>query len=77
MPEMPASGEATAESAEPDGLPPGPQPAYIVAVDGTARGVRLLSPEGCERALAEQYREPDGILGVPMRYGNGYGLPSG
>ncbi len=33
MPEMPASGEPAAESAEPDGLPPGPQPAYMVAVD--------------------------------------------
>jgi ParB family transcriptional regulator, chromosome partitioning protein len=33
MPEMPASGEAAAERAEPDGLPWGPQPAYMVAVD--------------------------------------------
>ena len=49
----------------------------VLACGGTARGVRLLSPEGCERALAEQYRGPDGILGVPMRYGNGYGLHSG
>jgi ParB family transcriptional regulator, chromosome partitioning protein len=32
MPEIPASGNA-AEAAEPDGLPPGPQPAYMVAVD--------------------------------------------
>ena len=49
----------------------------VLAGGGTARGVRLLSPEGCERALAEQYRGPDVILGVPMRYGNGYGLNSG
>jgi len=49
----------------------------VLACGGTARGVRLLSPEGCERALAEQYRGPDVILGVPMRYGNGYGLDSG
>jgi len=33
MPEMPASGEAAAEAAEPDGLLWGPQPAYMVAVD--------------------------------------------
>lgn len=49
----------------------------VVACGGTARGVRLLSAEGCERALVEQYRGPDTILGVPMRYGNGYGLNSG
>jgi CubicO group peptidase (beta-lactamase class C family) len=49
----------------------------VLACGGTARGVRLLSPEGCERALAEQYRGPDVILGVPMRYGNGYGLHNG
>jgi ParB-like chromosome segregation protein Spo0J len=33
MPEISASGEAAAEVAEPDGLPWGPQPAYMVAVD--------------------------------------------
>ena len=33
MPEIPASGEPAAEAAEPDGLPWGPQPAYMVAVD--------------------------------------------
>ena len=33
MPEMPASAEPAAESAEPDSLPWGPQPAYMVAVD--------------------------------------------
>ena len=49
----------------------------VLACGGTARGVRLLSPEGCERALAEQYRGPDVILGMPMRYGNGYGLHTG
>jgi CubicO group peptidase (beta-lactamase class C family) len=49
----------------------------VLACGGTARGVRLLSPAGCERALAEQYRGPDVILGLPMRYGNGYGLNSG
>src|SRR6185437_12702417 len=49
----------------------------VLACGGTARGVRLLSPAGCERALAEQYRGPDVILGLPMSYGNGYGLNTG
>lgn len=39
--------------------------------------MRLLSPAGCERALEEQYRGPDRILGAPMRYGMGYGLHTG
>src|ERR1022692_4983192 len=33
MPETSFSGGGAAEAAEPDGLPPGPQPAYMVAVD--------------------------------------------
>src|SRR5260370_16582623 len=33
MPETSANSEAAAEVAEPDGLPCGPQPAYMVAVD--------------------------------------------
>jgi ParB family chromosome partitioning protein len=33
MPETAASGEAATEAAEPYGLPPGPQPAYMIAVD--------------------------------------------
>jgi CubicO group peptidase (beta-lactamase class C family) len=49
----------------------------VLACGGTAGGVRLLSAEGCEHALAEQYRGPDVVLGLPMRYGNGYGLNSG
>ena len=37
-------------------------------------GVRLLSPAGCERAWQEQFRGQDQVLGIPMRYGLGYGL---
>ncbi len=48
----------------------------IVAGGGEARGVRLLSPEGCETALEEQYDGEDLYLRVPLRYGMGYGLPS-
>jgi CubicO group peptidase (beta-lactamase class C family) len=49
----------------------------VLACGGTARGVRLLSQAGCERALEEQFRGRDKILGVPMRYGMGYGLHTG
>jgi len=49
----------------------------VLACGGAARGVRLLSAAGCERALEEQYHGTDRILGAPMRYGMGYGLHSG
>jgi CubicO group peptidase (beta-lactamase class C family) len=48
----------------------------VLASGGTARGVRLLSEAGCERVLTEQFRGVDHLLGVPMRYGMGYGLTS-
>ncbi len=46
----------------------------VLANGGTARGVRLLSPEGCELARQEQYRGVDQMLGTRMRYGTGYAL---
>ncbi|GGL06052.1 serine hydrolase [Sphaerisporangium melleum] len=49
----------------------------VLACGGTARGVRLLSPEGCERVFEEQFRGTDEVLGAPMRYGMGYGLDTG
>ncbi|UIX28806.1 serine hydrolase domain-containing protein [Streptomyces sp. GQFP] len=49
----------------------------VLSCGGTARGVRLLSEAGCERALEEQFRGTDNTLGVPMRWGMGYGLHSG
>ncbi|MEW2401298.1 serine hydrolase domain-containing protein [Streptomyces sp. NPDC046862] len=49
----------------------------VLACGGTARGVRLLSEAGCERVFEEQFRGEDSVLGVPMRYGLGYGLHSG
>jgi CubicO group peptidase (beta-lactamase class C family) len=49
----------------------------VLACGGTARGVRLLSQAGCERALEEQYNGLDQCLGTPMRYGMGYGLHNG
>jgi CubicO group peptidase (beta-lactamase class C family) len=46
----------------------------LLACGGTVRGVRLMSPEGCARARQEQFRGTDRILGMPVRYGLGYGL---
>jgi len=46
----------------------------VMACDGAVRGVRLLSPEGCARAWEEQFRGPDRMLGMSMRWGLGYGL---
>jgi CubicO group peptidase (beta-lactamase class C family) len=47
-----------------------------VANGGEVGGVRLLSAAGCERILLEQAHGPDLVLGVPLRLGVGYGLPS-
>ena len=46
----------------------------VLACGGEARGIRLLSPEGCARAREEQYRGVDQILGRSVRYGMGYGI---
>jgi CubicO group peptidase (beta-lactamase class C family) len=48
----------------------------VVANGGEAGGVRLLSEAGCARILAEQAYGTDLVLGVPIRFGVGYGLPS-
>ena len=48
----------------------------VVANGGEARRVRLLSEAGCARILAEQAYGTDLVLGVPIRFGVGYGLPS-
>lgn len=45
-----------------------------MACAGTVNGVRLLSPGGCDRAWEEQFSGDDLILGMPMRWGLGYGL---
>ncbi|MFC6082289.1 serine hydrolase domain-containing protein [Sphaerisporangium aureirubrum] len=49
----------------------------VLSGGGTARGVRLLSAAGCERALEEQFHGVDRYLGIRMRYGMGYGLQGG
>ena len=46
----------------------------VMACGGTVGGVRLLSQAGCERAWAEQFSGEDRVLGMPMRWGMGYGL---
>jgi CubicO group peptidase (beta-lactamase class C family) len=46
----------------------------VLACGGEVHGIRLLSPEGCERAREEQYRGVDQILGMSVRYGLGYGI---
>ncbi|RSM44590.1 serine hydrolase [Amycolatopsis balhimycina DSM 5908] len=46
----------------------------VLACGGQAGGVRLLSRAGCERALEEQFRGEDEVLGARIRYGMGYGV---
>lgn len=46
----------------------------VLACGGTVNGVRLLSKEGCERVLVEQYHGKDHLLGETMRYGMGYSV---
>lgn len=46
----------------------------VLACAGTVRGMRLLSPSGCELARREQFRGVDQVLGMSARYGMGYGI---
>jgi CubicO group peptidase (beta-lactamase class C family) len=46
----------------------------VIAGRGTARGVRLLSAEGTDAIFEEQSDGTDLVLGVPLRFGMGYGL---
>ena len=46
----------------------------VIACDGTARGVTLLSPETVERIFEVQTDGHDPVLGGPIRYGLGFGL---
>jgi CubicO group peptidase (beta-lactamase class C family) len=47
----------------------------IVANRGEVDGVRLLSPDTIELIFDEQSNGVDLVLGMPMRFGIGYGLP--
>jgi CubicO group peptidase (beta-lactamase class C family) len=46
----------------------------IVSNGGEARGVRLLSSTGLDAIFEEQSNGDDLVLGVPLRFGIGYGL---
>jgi CubicO group peptidase (beta-lactamase class C family) len=46
----------------------------VLSNRGEARGVRLLSPAGCETVFREQSNGTDLVLGMPLRFGIGYGL---
>ncbi|MFE5187891.1 serine hydrolase domain-containing protein [Streptomyces sp. NPDC056628] len=49
----------------------------VLACGGEVNGVRLLSPAGCDRAREEQFDGDDRVLGMPTRWGLGYGLFGG
>jgi CubicO group peptidase (beta-lactamase class C family) len=46
----------------------------VMACGGAVGGVRLLSQAGCDRAREEQFSGEDLRLGMPVRWGLGYGL---
>jgi len=46
----------------------------VIAGRGEARGIRLLSAEGCDAIFEEQSDGIDLVLGMPCRFGMGYGL---
>ncbi|MEZ5561280.1 MAG: serine hydrolase domain-containing protein [Pseudomonadales bacterium] len=48
----------------------------LVANRGSSGGKRLLSEAGAARVFEEQIRGRDLVLGVPLRFGMGYGLSS-
>ena len=47
----------------------------VISRGGQVDGVRLLSPETIEMIFREQANGIDAVLGVPLRFGIGYGLP--
>ena len=46
----------------------------VLACAGTVGGTRLLSEAGCNTVFTEQSNGQDLVLGVPIRFGMGYGL---
>ena len=47
-----------------------------VSHGGEFNGVKLLSPKTIDRIFDEQATGKDIVLGIPLRFGIGYGLPS-
>jgi CubicO group peptidase (beta-lactamase class C family) len=48
----------------------------VISCGGEARDIRLLSEEGVETIFEEQSNGRDFVLGVPVRFGMGFGLAS-
>jgi CubicO group peptidase (beta-lactamase class C family) len=48
----------------------------VITLGGEVDGVRLLKPETIDVIFDEQSRGMDLVLGAPLRFGIGYGLPS-
>jgi CubicO group peptidase (beta-lactamase class C family) len=48
----------------------------VISSGGAANGVRLLAPETIDLIFDEQANGIDLVLGVPLRWGVGYALPS-
>jgi CubicO group peptidase (beta-lactamase class C family) len=46
----------------------------VLACSGAVGGTRLLSEAGCNTVFTEQSNGQDLVLGVPIRFGMGYGL---
>ncbi|KQW70611.1 serine hydrolase [Phenylobacterium sp. Root77] len=49
----------------------------VLANGGVAKGKRILSEAGCRKALELQIEGTDLILGIPARFGMGFGLAGG
>jgi CubicO group peptidase (beta-lactamase class C family) len=49
----------------------------LLANGGVAKGKRIMSEAGCRKALELQIEGTDMVLGVPARYGMGFGLAGG
>ncbi|WP_027860357.1 EstA family serine hydrolase [Marmoricola sp. URHB0036] len=49
----------------------------VMACGGTVGGIRLLGPETCELAWAEQFSGEDRVLGMSVSWGLGYGRLGG
>jgi CubicO group peptidase (beta-lactamase class C family) len=49
----------------------------LMANGGWTNGKQILSEAGCRKALELQIEGTDKILGIPVRYGLGYGLAGG
>ena len=49
----------------------------LLANGGVAKGKRIMSEAGCRKALEPQIEGTDLILGIPVRFGLGFGLPGG